>query len=294
MNPYEADPAKIPDTDRYSDSLLYGRYKPCASDFVPNPPPGPSTSDDVIRYWERVILDKCTQANRMYEMDGYRDTFAVGSIIVKSGHLHSKPLNRVNALGDANEVAAIALAGDFCRKLGIQVPTILFQGKINENDVIVESRLPGVTLNVAWPYLTQAEKESFREQARELIKKLDELPRPPNVDPTVPSFVIPVADPVGSGVTDKERYEALFGKRDDVESEEKLGFAHNDLNDSNIIVQDGKITGLIDWELAGWFGIKRAGFVQAHLRFPGQGDYPDRDEDEVADLIYWSLIYEGL
>lgn len=71
MDPYEADPRKVPATDLYADIPFYGRYQPCSGGFVPNPLPGASTSD-VVRYWEGVILNQCTSANRMYDIKGWR------------------------------------------------------------------------------------------------------------------------------------------------------------------------------------------------------------------------------
>ncbi|OTA76917.1 hypothetical protein M434DRAFT_38748 [Hypoxylon sp. CO27-5] len=293
MNPYETDPTKAPATDQYAAKHpVYGRYKPHPDDFVPNPPPGPSTSDDVIRYWERVILDKCTQANRMYEVDGWRDVFGLGSIIVMSSHLSVKPPETDHALGDANDAAAVAVARDCLRDIGVQVPVIYFQGKIKERDVLVQSRLPGVTLNVAWPYLTQEEKASLREQGRKIVKKLDQLLPPPTKDVAEPSYALPAMNP-GKWDPANVEYNILFGKREGVEGEEKLGFAHNDFNESNIIVMNGKITGVIDWEMAGYFGLHRAGRVHGEVRrIIFEGVKPS--EEQLTDLYYWNGLYEGL
>jgi len=130
MDPYEADPKKISPSDPYADIPFYGRYKPCSGEFVPNPPPGHSASDAVIRYWEGIILDQCTLANRMYGFEGWRDIFALGNVIIKSSHLSATPPVRDFAMSDANEPVAIGLAAGCLRELGIQVPTIHFQGKV--------------------------------------------------------------------------------------------------------------------------------------------------------------------
>jgi COMPASS component SPP1 len=130
MDPYEADPTKIPATDPYADIPFYGRYRPCSGDFVPNPPTGPSTNDAVIRYWEGIILDQCTPDNRMYDIEGWRDIFALGSVILKSNHLSAAPPHRDHAWSDANEPIAIALVADYLGGIGIQVPIIYFQGKV--------------------------------------------------------------------------------------------------------------------------------------------------------------------
>ncbi|KAI3322292.1 hypothetical protein HD806DRAFT_536757 [Xylariaceae sp. AK1471] len=296
MNPYEADPAKIPATDPYADVPFYGRYQPCPGEFVPNPPPGPSTSDVVVRYWEGIIRDQCTSANRMYEIEGWRDVFALGSVIVKSSHLSATPPHRDHALADANEPAAIALAGDRLHEMGIQAPKIYFQGKIDQRDVVVQSRIPGVALNVAWPYLTPAAKASFKEQARSIVKNLEQVPRPSTMGAGAPSYVVPDPDPLRSrGISEIENG-TLFGKADSVEGEESLGFVHNDFNESNIIVEGGKIVGLIDWEMAGFFGLKRAGKVHALCRTIGRENLPNASltEEQISDLVFWNDLYRGL
>ncbi len=36
-------------------------------------------------------------------------------------------------------------------------------------------------------------------------------------------------------------------------TDHRIVFSHGDLHQGNVMVKDGKITGLIDWELAGWY-----------------------------------------
>lgn len=74
----------------------------------------------------------CSDANAAYkneiDEDG-RDVFAIGSVIIKSGHLHSTP-TRNYSYNDANELAAIALAQEPLARLGIKVPEMYFSGKV--------------------------------------------------------------------------------------------------------------------------------------------------------------------
>lgn len=135
MNPYEADPEKIPSTDRYADVPLYGRYLPRATDFIPDPRYIKSTTTEAIAYWT-LVLEKCTDSNRIYENDeGGRDVFALGSVIIKSSHLkpalEGRRSFRDYSYADANEVEAVALAR---RVLGeVKVPEIYFAAKVNLN-----------------------------------------------------------------------------------------------------------------------------------------------------------------
>lgn len=130
-NPYETDPARIPQTDKYGDIPLFGRYKPAADDFKPQLEHINSSSPESLRYWDEV-LSRCDDSNVAYknelDEDG-RDVFAMGSVIIKSGHLHQCP-TRDYSYHDANEVAAIALARKPLAELGVKVPEIYFTGKV--------------------------------------------------------------------------------------------------------------------------------------------------------------------
>jgi aminoglycoside phosphotransferase (APT) family kinase protein len=48
-----------------------------------------------------------------------------------------------------------------------------------------------------------------------------------------------------------------------------MGFTYNDLQPSNIIVKEDRIVGIIDWEMAGFFG-DRAAKVHRRFRHPGK------------------------
>jgi hypothetical protein len=79
-----------------------------------------------LQYWESVV-SLCTKTNRIYPADeGGRDVFALGSVIVKSSHLHHDEIDFSYA--DANEVQAIALAKTVLRN--VRVPEIYFAGRV--------------------------------------------------------------------------------------------------------------------------------------------------------------------
>ena len=134
MNPYEADPAKIPPSDRYADEPSYGRYLPQPDDFKPNPAHIGSTSAKSLSYWSSV-LDSCSAVYRIYENEeGCRDVFAFGSVIIKSTHLQGRSegdqqAQRDYSLADANEVKATALAREALKD--VRVPRIYFAGQVN-------------------------------------------------------------------------------------------------------------------------------------------------------------------
>lgn len=106
MNPYVTEPDQIPPTDRYADDPDYGRYKPKPDDFQIDPQHVSSQAPGSFRYWVSV-LDLCNESNRVYPADeGGRDVFALGSIIVKSSHLHGQGKEIDYSYADANGVSS--------------------------------------------------------------------------------------------------------------------------------------------------------------------------------------------
>lgn len=73
-----------------------------------------------------------------------------------------------------------------------------------------------------------------------------------------------------------------------------MSFMHNDFTPSNCIVDDGKIVGLIDWEMAGYFGWKTAGEVHRRIRTPQREHFVNTNltEDELQDIMYWNDLYD--
>lgn len=64
------------------------------------------------------------------------------------------------------------------------------------------------------------------------------------------------ADPVGPFQSEKEFSESLqLGILPDLihRAGHKIVFTHADLNMRNLLVKDGRISGIVDWENAGWF-----------------------------------------
>ena len=127
---YEADPAKLPTSDRYIETPCYGRYLPRPDDFTPATEHINSTTPESIAYWVKV-LEQCDHSNKIYEntVTG-RDVFAYGSVIIKSSHLKVAD-ERDHTHNDANEQAALALVRNKFRE--IRVPEIYFAGEVSTN-----------------------------------------------------------------------------------------------------------------------------------------------------------------
>ena len=171
MNPYVSDPENIPASDIYA---VYSRYFPKADDFQVDPQHINFRSIDSLQYWASVV-NLYNESVRIYPAEeGGRNVFAFGSVIVKSSHLHKIRDGRHYKIdysyADTNKVEAITLAKSILKD--IRVPEIYFAGKvlifsdcilmplsltsmqINDCQVLIQERLPGVALNVVWPYLS--------------------------------------------------------------------------------------------------------------------------------------------
>lgn len=132
MNPYVTDPNKIPPSDLYSDLPCFGRYGPKPDDFHIDRQHVNSHSTESLQYWASV-LDLCTESVMIYPgFDGARGVFALGSVIIKSSHLHrqqdTKYIEKDYTYADANEIQAIAIAKTVLQ--GVRVPEIYFSGKV--------------------------------------------------------------------------------------------------------------------------------------------------------------------
>jgi aminoglycoside phosphotransferase len=86
------------------------------------------------------------------------------------------------------------------------------------------------------------------------------------------SFIVHDADPVSSSRISQQEFEILFDKSN---PDYDLSFMHNDLKTSNIIVNNGKIVGIVDWEMAGFFGWRTARIVHETIRTRKWEDFAD-------------------
>ncbi|KAE8353702.1 kinase-like domain-containing protein [Aspergillus coremiiformis] len=290
-NPYEADPDKIPTTDLYADVPSYGRYFPKPDDFHVDNQYINSQTPDSLRYWASVI-NLCTEENRIYPADaGGRDVFALGGVIVKSSHLHARRDPQYPEIdfsyADANEIRAIALAKSVLSN--VKVPEIYFAGKINSRQVLVQERLPGVGLSVAWPYLSGEQRKSYKEQARKILHQLHTVK--PTANLKARSHVVPDPNILSNGRINPLEGDIIFSANN---HDPDMSFMHNDFTASNCIVDNDAVVGLIDWEMAGFFGWKTAGEIHRRIRTPQREHFVNANltEKQLQDMMFWNDLYD--
>ncbi|PGH30840.1 compass component spp1 [[Emmonsia] crescens] len=282
ISPFETNAEKLPQSDRFlTQHPHYGRYHPSSDDFKPDPIHCHSNDDESLRYWE-AVLTKCDEKTRINTpAAGKRDTFALGSVIVKSDHNSTEPTGDYSIV-DENETYAIKAAEKILPD--IRLPEIYLRTKIKGRDVLVQSRIPGVSLEVAWPYLTRQQKENFKRQARNIIQRIDSA----KYGHSSPSYVVKGEKPKEEHQLQQTEYDILFGSAS--ASDQDLAFAHNNMTLANIIVDNDKIVGIVGWSNAGYFGWDRTKNVHHKLRCTGSGDISSDGGVSIPDA-FWRDLY---
>ncbi|KAI1479204.1 hypothetical protein F4774DRAFT_410279 [Daldinia eschscholtzii] len=249
-----------------------------------------TTSGQVVE--SLTCLGGFREHNRIYESEeGGRDVFALGSVIIKSSHLKVNPegrrIHRDYSYADANEVEAIHLAKKILGN--IKVPQVYFASKTNGRDIFIQERIPGVGLNIAWQYISQSQKASFKEQARQILQKLRTVTPPSEISRR--SYIVPDPDPVHHrGIQEIEKEIILANDGEDVD----LSFMHNDVTLSNCIVDNDQIVGLVDWEMAGYFGWKTAANIHVRIRTPKRENFASLglSEEVLFNILFWNDLYD--
>lgn len=159
----------------------------------------------------------------------------------------------------------------------------------------MQERIPGVGLNVAWRYLSSAEKRSFKSQAREVLKALYTIKASSDAPNCGLGYVVPDPDPVTNrGIQALER-DILFANKDAAAgTDDVYALLHNDLSQSNLIVDQGKIVAVVDWEMAGFFTWAIARDVHLRIRSPSRETYAHLNlpRDVLEDIYFWNDLYD--
>ncbi|KAK2756212.1 hypothetical protein FQN54_005620 [Arachnomyces sp. PD_36] len=174
--------------------------------------------------------------------------------------------------GPSRHISEAEAMAYVARHTSIPVPRVLCAFQRGGVTYILMERIKGVSVGKIWASISAGEKESLRSQLRRLLADLRSL---------TPSRPGHIGDVNYLKLYDDRIYSAGFGpftsSRDfhrflrhdvvkpvkDVEldqlitnhekQEYKTCFTHGDLSSSNILVRDGCVVGIIDWEMAGWY-----------------------------------------
>lgn len=139
--------------------------------------------------------------------------------------------------------------------------------------VLISERVLGVSLDEAWPDLTDFQKENIKEQLRAQLSQMRKCTQPfigrigrqhtRNVyDHMLQTYCGPFDDEKAFDKWCLERVKGSpiirwkwqrFLEKERRKSSAEFVLTHGDLTPRNILVQDGTITGIVDWEKSGFF-----------------------------------------
>ncbi|KAB8254095.1 kinase-like domain-containing protein [Aspergillus pseudonomiae] len=114
---------------------------------------------------------------------------------------------------------------------------------------VLQERIKGKTLEQAWPTLSESQKTAIADQVVQVRKKLRSLTSESiqTVDhgPCEPALLFPDRAPHGLLENLKKRLPKC----------EPYVLTHCDLNLGNLIVRDGALVGILDWEFAAYYPV---------------------------------------
>lgn len=180
-------------------------------------------------------------------------------------------------------------------ELGLPVPRVNEAGTAYDEVFIQMDYIPGDCLDTVWPSMTEKEKKSICEQLRAILTSMRSIPWRTNV---VGSCLGGAArdcrqynDYHGGPYRDEETFNSAFyfdlvdtvpgpirtALSRQLRSDHRIVFSHGDLAQHNIIVKDGQIKALLDWEYAGWYP-EYWDYIKFFER-PCVGDWKNRAEE---------------
>jgi aminoglycoside phosphotransferase (APT) family kinase protein len=158
-------------------------------------------------------------------------------------------------------------------KTTIPVPAVVMDWIEDGRYFMVSERVQGEPLSTAWSKMSAGEKDRVAKQTAAYLAQLRELhsDRIQSLDdqPLYSAFLFPTGYgmPHGPLSSDDELWnelaKALEGvpenvlrqMREQMPSSTPYTFTHGDLTNVNIMVKDGNLTGILDWEASGYFPV---------------------------------------
>ena len=154
----------------------------------------------------------------------------------------------------------------------------------------IQERLAGVSSGVAVPYLSESQRAAFKQQAREILRKLH-TQKPPDDERRDRHYVVQDPHILENGRIRPLEKEILFSN---TTVDPDLSLMHNDLTPSNLIVDNDRIVGVINWEMAGFFGWKTAGEIHRRIRTPQRESFANAalTDEELRQIMWWNDLYD--
>ncbi|GAB1194558.1 hypothetical protein APSETT444_003804 [Aspergillus pseudonomiae] len=284
ISPYETNPDNIPQDDPFlKQSPHYGRYAPRDDDFRPRYDHWWQSDPDAVSHWEGIVKENLSSENSM-NLQEDRQAYSVGSVTIRvdKDDVVDTTAERYSC-ANANELSAARKAEDALRALDVAVPVIHFCGTVDGKNVTVESRIPGVSLEVAWRYLSTEKINKFKQECRQILEHMASI----DPAPDSPSYVCSGLNSQLPPEIQEMEKDVLFQEN---KEDEILCLVHNNMTPSNIIVNDDRVVGIMGWRHSGYFGFGRANTIHRRFRMPAWSSLAAAGGNVEA----WADLYENL
>jgi aminoglycoside phosphotransferase (APT) family kinase protein len=220
-------------------------------------------------------------------------------------------LKRADDLSAQNEVRAIELVS---RHTSIVTPRILDNLYDSKSKLrwLIMTRLDGsISAKRAIVALSPEQKKAWTEQLRKWLEELRRIPNP---------FSTALCSCIGGPLNDQRimsrgsggpfrsetelnktlRHQFIGGMVEHIDRvhaiQHDISFTHADLSHRNVLMKDGKIVGIVDWETAGWYP-EYWEYAKAHfLTFRMFAEwsaiwkviFPQYEEELELEMEFWS------
>jgi aminoglycoside phosphotransferase (APT) family kinase protein len=212
---------------------------------------------------------------------------------------------------------AEAMATEFVQaNTTIPVPKILDVLEDNDHVMILMTRLPGEPFFDHFDYLSPADVDIMKDTLRDWLHQLRMLPSPTQsvcrfgggpckshrvrADETFGPFdsIRDLHDYLYTSVPKKHQDRLHVLAEASHSRPHKICFTHGDIAPSNILISGNRLTGLIDWECAGWFP-EYWDFTTAvyrRQRYPEwfnlfKDIFPQYETELEVELAFWAVDF---
>ena len=244
--------------------------------------------------WAEVLCKACGWKREFQECGRYRPTLKVVYSVQQRGVwmignlycLKEVPLDDPWDPQPLFHVPSCELISKFTT---IPVPKVIHTWEDKNRSFIFMTRMPGVTLRSLYATLSPEERDRYAKETVDYLLQLRKLVSP---RPETANGKRLLQGGIGFGHLLGTKPEDWFNdfQGTDIEREEVLQswppmepwtFTHRDLTTGNILIHDGHVSGIIDWDNAGYYPV-----WHEYLLLRKQPDWEYKDwTNSIADLL---------
>jgi aminoglycoside phosphotransferase (APT) family kinase protein len=198
-----------------------------------------------------------------------RGVWSIGSDVI----LKDRPDEGAKARIEAKTLEFLAEATATDTNINIPTPKLIRDWVDRDGRYFtLTERIPGQTLEQAWPSLSESQKISIADQVAQVRKQLrsnfiSTTIQSVDQGPCYPGLLFLDMQPYGPFHSDQEFWDALAIAYDNLPSQvftnlkkrfpksEPFVLSHCDLNLGNIMIRDGQVVGILDWEYAAYLPV---------------------------------------